>query len=184
MVKNRYCVDLSSVNDTRRLVRSLFLDNDLVNRYKHTVSVASEMARLAKDLGLCPETAEILGLMHDVGYVECLAKTGFHPLDGYNFIVNFDRTLAKRMLMHTSCAEEAALKGIDLPSSIDDDYSKLLSYVDSRIDHLGRKVGFSQRLDSILERYGSSSLIGQANLAAWIRLAENNDYIERKLSLI
>lgn len=128
------------------------------------------MKEMAEKLGLDQNEAIILGLLHDIGYSDKLKETGFHPLDGYNYLKEIDENLAERMLLHTSTPEEAEMRGIVMPVVKEDAYSMLLSYADARVLATGKRVSSEERLLDIINRYGSDHLVSKANIKAWIRL--------------
>lgn len=160
-----------SLSECKRLVESEFLKDGLVDRLKHTLAVAELASHKAVSMGLEPERAEMLGLLHDIGYCSKYAVTGFHPLDGYNALVRFHPDLARDMALHTSTPEEASMRRIELPFVKQSIYAAILSFADCRVDSKGVVVSFEDRLADIIERYGADSLIGKANLDAWARLA-------------
>ena len=51
---------------------------------------------------LCPDTAERLGLIHDICYSNYLNQTGFNPIDDYEYLKTIDITIEKRMVNHIS----------------------------------------------------------------------------------
>ena len=156
----------------REFVKETFLNSNLESRYRHTIAVSQLMKQKAITLNLNPQTAEIIGLLHDIGYAKEYAITGFHPLDGYNAIFESNPHVANQILRHTSTPEEAALRGIELPNVTEDVYARLLSYADCRVNAKGFIVTFEGRLKDIVDRYGESSLIGKANIKAWNRLRQ------------
>ncbi len=174
--------NIRDIKEVRRFVRTLLLKSDLNERYKHTLAVSIEMRRCGKLLGFDQDLCEIVGLLHDIGYSNELRISGFHPLDGYNFLVGIDPDIANMMLYHTSTKEEAEMLGLSLPPRIRTSTADLLSYVDSRIDHLGTNVGFNKRLSSIISRYGSEHRVSIACTKAWDRLRVELHYINAALN--
>jgi HD superfamily phosphodiesterase len=161
-----------------KFIKYHMLKSGLKNRYRHTIAVSLLMREKSKEIGLCPIEAEILGLVHDLGYCDDFSITGFHPIDGYRYLIKIDKTIADRMVLHTSTPEEAELRHIILPDIIMDDYAKLLSYADSRVTGDGRVVSFEERLQDITSRYGNNHLVSIANTKAWKRLKEQNKTFE------
>ncbi len=53
--------------------------------------------------------------LHDIGYAPSLKKTGFHPLDGANYVLQAlgNRLLASLVAYHSEAQFEAELRGYD-----------------------------------------------------------------------
>ncbi|WP_425263069.1 HDIG domain-containing metalloprotein [Vibrio owensii] len=157
--------------DCEQLIRRSFNSGGLTDRLNHTLAVAELASKKASSLGLCGEKARMLGLIHDVGYCTEYAEYGFHALDGYNALYRYHPKLAADMLYHTSTPEEASLRGIELPKVETSVYGAILSFADCRVDSKGNVISFEERLSDIVSRYGSDSVIAEANTKAWKRLA-------------
>ena len=64
--------------------------------------MATEILEIEEDL------AYSAALLHDVGYIEEAAKTGFHPIDGYNFLVDSGyQDIADLIVGHSQSLEQA-----------------------------------------------------------------------------
>ena len=110
---------------------------------------------------------------HDIGYADCLAITGFHPLDGYTHIIeNTSRLIATGVLMHTHSQD---LVKYTTPEIQEKYKSKLLSsgakrkefdhltlfinivsLCDMQIDSTGKTVTLEQRYTDLCKRYGAT----------------------------
>lgn len=166
--------NIYDISYLKKFVKHHLVGSGLIDRYKHTIAVSLLMREKAQEIGLCSDTAQCVGLLHDIGYSDDIKKTGFHALDGYNYLKNIDQCMAERIALHTSTPEEAELRGINLPKVKQDKYARLLSYADSRVMGNGKVVSFEERLNDIINRYGETHLVSIANKKAWVRLAKEN----------
>lgn len=158
-------------------LESLLTDNPA--RISHSRAVAEAMvgsARLINSLleGSQPPLDEQIvraaGLLHDIGYAAALSRTGFHPVDGYNFLYeNKNLALAEIIVGHSSAAEEGNLKGFIIVTS-NHIIAKLLTYWDTRIGPSGQRMAYEERLSEIESRYGSDHPVTIANLRSRCRV--------------
>lgn len=128
------------------------------NKNRHMKSVAEVMYENAGALGINPEEAYVVGLLHDVGYIaverdskdnhaqkgaEILERMG---MDGDNLnAVRYHGTNCYQMM------DEGKIRDIS-PMLL------LLQYADMSVDKYGEKVGFAKRLMDIGRRYGTDSV--------------------------
>ena len=105
------------------------------------------------------ETLVTAAWLHDVGYSEGVAETGFHPLDGARWLQRhgWDDDVVALVAHHSGASEEAAVRGLsaelaELPrpgSRLLD----LLTWADMTTGPTGDVVSVHDRLHEILERY-------------------------------
>lgn len=102
--------------------------------------------------------------LHDVGYAEQWAATGFHPLDGAHALrrQGFDHLVCHLVALHTGATFEAVARGIDLeefstfayhgpaPASM---CRSIVTWADLTTGPDGSQVSAQQRADEILARY-------------------------------
>lgn len=123
-------------------------------RIKHMHGVAEYMYRNANKYGLNPEEMYILGLLHDIGYVQgrldhevigarLLEKEGYK----HSSIVSWHGTTPLDYMRLRDCSVE------DIPKEL-----ILLWEADVSVDSMGNEVGFKDRLTDIGLRYGFDSL--------------------------
>ena len=154
-------------------------------RVAHVLEIAKRVRRSASKLGLSPadtDLAECAALLHDIGYWEPIAQSGFHPIDGARFLTaHGEPQLARFVVGHSCSPEEAAVAGI---SGVEQDSSliaKLITYWDVQVKQGGEVVSYEERLADILARYGEDSAVGRANLLARPRIerlmAEMNELL-------
>lgn len=123
-----------------------------INRYKmaHCIGVAEYMRERAEDYGYNPDVMYIIGLLHDVGYINgrsCHEEYGAELLR----VLGIDDEVAFAIEHHGEKASDVEEKfGTD---SINGIYVLLLE-ADTSVDARGFRVGFDGRLADITERYG------------------------------
>jgi len=159
----------------------------LGERWLHTKSVVERARQVGrafneKDRALLIAAA----YMHDVGYAPALSKTGFHPLDGANYLLQQGQTrLASLVAHHSEAQYEAELRGLsnDL-SKFPREQSTLtnaLTYCDMTTGTTGLQVSFEARLADIFQRFDKTHIVNQAIHEAKPRLAEAIKKTEEKL---
>lgn len=164
---------------------------DSPERLEHILVLAERVRQGVRDIvELNPGTvideklAYAAGLVHDIGYLEEISVTGFHPLDGYHFLMErgFPQ-LAERIVAHSCAPEEAELLGLELPSGVSDLIAKLITYWDVQVGPRGEIVSYQDRLQDIYLRYGENSLKGEAHKLADTRLSQLIEEINRLLQI-
>lgn len=123
------------------------------NRTAHMIGVAEYMRERAIDYGLNGDTMYVVGLLHDVGYLDGTAK---HEQSG-------ESILTKLGVADDICRVIGSHgESIDISlSNMQNSYSKrvmlLLHEADMSVDISGRRVGFEARLEDIAKRHGKTS---------------------------
>ena len=159
-------------------------------RRRHILVIADRVARSAREIAarhpglhVDAQTAYCVALVHDIGYLDRAKRTGFHPLDGYEFLcAHGAESLARRIVGHSSSPEEARLLGVPLPDTLDDIAAKLLTYWDMQVKQGGDVVGYEERYRDILARYGKDSVVGRAHRLARPRIRRVLAEVERMLA--
>ena len=150
----------------------------LGKRWRHAEAVADIARDLARSLA--PEDAGVLvasAYLHDVGYAPELAISGFHPLDGAQYVraLGHDR-LAGLVAHHTGARAEARLRGMEQElAGFDDErsiVSSALAYCDLTTGPHGERMTPKQRLLDVEARYGEDSPVTGALRTAWPELME------------
>jgi putative nucleotidyltransferase with HDIG domain len=135
----------------------------LGRRWRHAQAVA-EVGRELAD-GLAPEDADVLvaaAYLHDIGYAQELAVTGFHPLDGARHLrrLGLER-LAGLVAHHTRACYEARLRGLESQLEVFDDEDNLVSaalaYCDLTTGPSGERMTPVWRLIDVEARYGAGA---------------------------
>lgn len=171
-------VDLSSPESVSQFVERSFVSDQ--KRLTHIQAVAASVRQSVIDLnhsGYTPgiDTAEAYcaALLHDIGYVEDLALTGFHPVDGAVFLRSsgYPR-LAELIIGHSNSPEQAQLRGISGVAASADIIAELITYWDVQTKQGGEQVTYEERLADIIKRYGEESAVTQAHLISRPRIQQ------------
>ncbi len=169
-------LNLNIPSEAETFIRSSFANEP--KRLAHILQVAKRVQQSAEEIvanhaveDFDIDEAHCAALLHDVGYLQKLHRTGFHPWDGYYFLKEqgLDR-LADIIVCHSNSPEQAKLRGLpEIPVS-DTLAAKLLTYWDTRVMQGGRVVTYEQRLSDIKARYGEEGIVTQSHLAAEPRI--------------
>ena len=130
------------------------------NKLKHCATVAQFMYEHAKE----SEKDEMytLGLLHDIGYLHTVKehnKVGGMPLRDQNY------KYWREVLNHGSTKSSYCSEALDL-----------LNWADMPVDHLGKLVGFTARLEDIRNRYGENSSQYESAIIIVNKLKEKGYY--------
>ena len=139
----------------------------LGRRWAHVSAVGQLAERIAPAFGEDAPTLVAAAYLHDVGYADALAITGFHPLDGGRYVhaQGLER-IAGLVAHHSGARIEAELRGIE-------GYCDEFPFADGPLDHAltfcdlttgpdGSSVSLAWRVREITARYGSDSVTAQA----------------------
>ncbi|MGW1064459.1 HD domain-containing protein [Streptomyces aureus] len=145
------------------------LSDPLPRRWAHSLGVAQRARSLGPILGDDAELLEAAAVLHDIGYSPAIAATGFHPLDGARFLRDREGADERvvRLVAHHSCAlleaEERGLRPelegefeLERPDLVD-----ALLYCDMTTTPDGTQTTPAERLDEIVQRYGSDTVVGR-----------------------
>lgn len=146
------------------------LEQELPSRWTHTKAVAMKAATYAGILA--PDRADeiVAGAeLHDIGYAAAARRTGFHPIDGAQFVQRCAPDLASvagLIAYHTGAYFEASERGLiaelrqfTFPDELD---LAILSCADLCTGPDGSTVDPAERLGEVLERYGSDHPVHRA----------------------
>lgn len=134
-------------------------------RWAHVQGVASKAQTLSAAVGEDAALLEAAAVLHDVGYAPDLARVGFHPLDGANFLRSIsapERLVC--LVAHHSCAiREARMRGLEQQlAAFPDEVSPIrdaLWFCDLTTTPSGEPTTFVERVTEIKQRYGPESLV-------------------------
>jgi hypothetical protein len=155
-------------------------------RWSHVMRVAARAEELAATLIDDVSEGEVLVMaawLHDIGYAGILAKTGFHHLDGANYLEGIgEHRLACLVAHHSSGAQEAHLRGFDQEMSRFPDEPGLiadcLTYCDLSNGPEGQPMELNQRIDEVERRYGKDDVVPQGLRLAYPQLAKSFAHVE------
>lgn len=171
-------------------VARALLERPLPRRWAHVQGVADTARTLAPILGDNTDLVTAAALLHDVGYSPSLHDSGFHPLDGAQYLRDVEHANAMlcRLVAHHSCAIiEAEERGLadDLAREFKPAPRRLtdaLIYCDMTTGPDGQHMAVEQRLDDIRARYGPSDPVTRAIVRSAPQLTAAVGRVARALS--
>lgn len=155
-----------AASEAERLLRNL------PRKWAHTREVARH-ARWAA-AGVPPERRDLLvaaAYLHDIGYADDIATTGFHPLDGARHLRDLGLSdLACLVAHHSGAAVEAAHRGLgaelaEFPRPVDA-VADAVTYADVTSGPTGDAVEPGDRLSEIVQRHGPDSIVATSRSEA------------------
>lgn len=142
------------------------LDGD-ASRWRHTRAVA---ARAAEAVAVLPaDHAPVLlaaAWLHDIGYAPAVRDSGFHPLDGAQYLTACGwQPLVAGLVAHHSGARHVAhvrdldqkISAYDDPASWQGPLADALTWADQTTGPDGREVDVHTRIADMLRRHGPDS---------------------------
>jgi hypothetical protein len=160
---------VGQVEWARTLARRL-LEEPLPQRWAHTQGVASRAERLVSVTGQEADLLVSAAWLHDIGYSQDLAATGFHPLDGARYLRDVEHRDARLccLVAHHTCAvfeaEERGLAGEllrEFPRQREE-LTDALIYCDMTTGPDGRHLPAEERLSEIYRRYGADHIVSRS----------------------
>jgi hypothetical protein len=142
--------------------------NPLETRWRHVQGVAHRACQIASILPKNEQPYLIAAAyLHDIGYAPELQKTGFHPLDGANYLRNQGQErLARLVAYHSGAQFEANLRGLASDLTLfppeTSETQDALNYCDMTTSPTGEHISFQERISDILSRYGETDIVAQA----------------------
>lgn len=138
------------------------------NRWLHTQGVVRTAEHIGQAFNSVDRSLLIsASYLHDIGYAPEINKTGFHPIDGANYLLAQKQSrLASLVAYHSEAQYEAELRNL-LPelNLISREYSTIadaLTYCDMHTSPTGQYLTFEQRIVDILDRYPEGHIVNQA----------------------
>lgn len=137
-------------------------------RLAHVRGVATTAERLSWRFDA--QTADCLvaaAWLHDIGYAPSVRRTGFHPLDGADFVrsAGFGELVASLVAFPTGAHAEAVERGLSGLSAFSDPPSNVLdvlTFCDLTTGPDGAPISPRDRLRDVLARYGSEDPVHRA----------------------
>lgn len=137
-------------------------------RLAHVRGVVTAAQQLGRHFDA--ETADCLvaaAWLHDIGYAPSARRTGFHPLDGAEFVrsAGFGELVASLVAFHSGAHVEASERGLPGLSEFSDppsDVLDALTFCDLTTGPDGSPVSADDRLSEVLARYGSEDPVHRA----------------------
>jgi hypothetical protein len=167
----------------------LFVEESLAanpRRVLHIMEIARRVRQSGKLLGFSEtdlDLSECAALLHDIGYWQPIATTGFHPVDGANFLKEQGQEILADLIIGHSCSpEEGKLMGFDGIEQSKTLIGKLITYWDVQVKQGGEVVSYKERFEDIINRYGVDSIVGRANILAKPRIEAIVNEIDQLLA--
>jgi hypothetical protein len=114
------------------------------------------------------EAVVMAAWLHDVGYGESVAATGFHPVDGANWLegLGLPPGVVALVAHHSGARFEAEERGLgDVLARFpepDRDQLDVLTLIDMSTSPTGRRISVQERLAEILKRYPADDPVHRA----------------------
>jgi hypothetical protein len=159
-------------------------------RFAHSARVAGQAARVARLLDPPWRSAVVdAAWLHDIGYSDRVASTGFHPLDGARWLRDrgWQSEVCRLVAWHTAASTEGVLRGLhgalaaefDSPPTL---AGAALAWADVTSSPTGEPSKVADRLADILRRYPADSIAHRAITEASPMLRESAHEIESRLA--
>ncbi|MGH3995164.1 MAG: HD domain-containing protein [Pseudonocardiaceae bacterium] len=150
---------------------------ELPQRWRHVEAAANEAQRIAPAFGADATVLVTATWLHDIGYAPELIRTGFHPLDGANFLQadGWLPRIVDLVATHSGGALEALARGLRTEyAGFADEASPTrdaLWYCDVVAGPNGQPVDEDARLAELTAQYGSGELATRSAAKARDELA-------------
>lgn len=161
---------------------------DLGDRWWHTAAVAERARELAVTVPAGDRDLLVAAAwLHDIGYAEAIAATGFHPLDGARHLdrLGWPRRLCALVAHHSEARLVADALGLgaelDAYPREDGPVADALTCADQTVDSRGGRVTVPERLADMLARQGPDSANGRVHHLRAPRLLAAAERVERRL---
>lgn len=149
------------VAEAAALTKSLLADHP--RRLRHCKAAGRQAASVARRVpdGLDGEAVTAAALLHDIGYVRSIARTGFHPLDGALYLAAHDwpEQVVRLVAHHSHASLVAPYHGVQahlaLIAPLDDLAADVLTYADLTAGLDGRGSTVADRLADMRVRHAS-----------------------------
>jgi putative nucleotidyltransferase with HDIG domain len=153
------------------------LAGPLPRRWMHVRGVASRARHAAPVVGGHDELLVAASLLHDIGYAPSLVNTGFHAIDGAQYLQGIGApTRLIGLVAHHSCAVlEAELRGLsgELAEFADEGPTPVrdaLWWADMTTTPDGGLTTVTERVREIEKRYGPDDVVSCFVRWAWPEL--------------
>ena len=141
------------------------LEHSMPQRWAQVQGVARKARSVRAVAGPDADLLEAAAVLHDVGYAPDLARTGFHPLDGADFLAEAGapERLVNLVAHHSYARLEAQMRGLDHElARFGDEQGPVrdaLWYCDQTTSPAGEPVAAQARIAEIKHRYGPGHLV-------------------------
>jgi HD domain len=143
------------------------------DRWRHVRAVAGKASRVGRLLLGEPDRAMLVAAayLHDVGYAPSLTRSGFHALDGAEYLRGHGQERLASLVAHHSGArfeaEERGLAGrLAAFQAEDGPVTDALDFADMTTGPSGDPVTLDDRIEEILRRYPADDPVHRAVIRA------------------
>lgn len=181
-------VNLSNADQVLQLVQTVFSGEPA--RLAHILTVATQVRTTAQQLAGGSGTPDVdlayrSALLHDIGYAEALYDTGFHPIDGAQYLQRKGYAdIADFIICHSNSPEQALLRGLPAISVSRHIIADLITYWDVQVTQGGKLVSYTERMEDIRKRYGEESPVWEAHTQAEPRIHAIMDHINELITRV
>ncbi len=159
------------------------------DRWRHVQAVGRSAEELrARDFDVS-EAVVMAAWLHDVGYADKVTNTGFHPLDGAEWLRKqaAPEGVVALVAYHSAAQYEAEERGLAdelarFPEP-DQDQLDVLTLIDMSTSPNGERVAVNERLAEILVRYPEEHPVHRAVSRSRGYLAESANRAAKRLGL-
>lgn len=186
---NPYATDTRIDNCTPASALADRLLRDVGTRTAHSARVADQVDRARHLLNGAWRSALVdAAWLHDVGYSDLVASTGFHSLDGARWLRNrgWPDETCRLVAWHTAASTESTLRG--LHHQLKTEFAPpppiagaALTWGDLTASPCGERWTVSRRISDILRRHPPDSVVHRAIVAALPDLSDATRQIESRL---
>jgi putative nucleotidyltransferase with HDIG domain len=139
--------------------------SSLPDRWRHTMGVAARAQELSVTVPAADRDVLVVSAwLHDIGYSPSVRQTGFHPLDGAEYLhrTGWPMRVAGLVAHHSGATFMAQAEGWDaqLRGYPDESgpVSDALTYADQTVGPTGQPLPIHARMAEMLERHGAGSV--------------------------
>ena len=163
--------------------------HEMGDRWLHVQAVGRSAEELLARGFEVSEAVVMAAWLHDVGYAESVAATGFHPLDGAEWLRQqaAPEGVVALVAYHSGARFEAEERGLadELASFPAPDQSELdvLTLIDLSTSPIGQRVAVNERLAEILVRYPDQHPVHRAVSRSRGYLADSANRAAKRLGL-
>ena len=159
------------------------------DRWLHVQAVGGSAEDLRAWSSHVSEAVVMAAWLHDVGYADSVAATGFHPVDGANWLegLGVPPGVVALVAHHSGARFEAEERGLGellarFPEP-DPDQLDALTLIDLSTSPIGRRISVQDRLAEILERYPDDDPVHRAVSRSCSYLEESASRAAERLGL-
>jgi len=139
------------------------------DRWRHVRAVAETASRVGRLLLGGPDRAMLVAAayLHDIGYARSLTRSGFHALDGAEYLRGQGQERLASLVAHHSGArfdaeERGLLEELTAFELEDGPVMDALDFADMTTGPSGEAMAFDDRIEEILRRYPADDPVHRA----------------------